>query len=102
MRPGGTGTRRWWTAGVALLATLTLLALQGAALAAAGDAAGGTGHGRSARFATFNASLNRAVEGELVADLSTPDDTQAQAVAEVIQRVRPDVLLINEFDFDAE
>jgi hypothetical protein len=51
------------------------------------------------RVATFNASLNRAAEGELVADLSTPDDAQAAAVAEVIQRIRPDILLINEFDY---
>jgi endonuclease/exonuclease/phosphatase family metal-dependent hydrolase len=50
------------------------------------------------RVATFNASLNRAAEGELVADLSTPDDPQAREVAEVVQRVRPDVLLVNEFD----
>jgi endonuclease/exonuclease/phosphatase family metal-dependent hydrolase len=50
------------------------------------------------RVATFNASLNRSAEGELVADLSTPDDPQAREVAEVVQRVRPDVLLINEFD----
>src|SRR5690606_17891055 len=34
-------------------------------------------------------------------DLSTPDDEQAQKVAEVIQRNRPDVLLINEFDYVA-
>jgi hypothetical protein len=92
---------RRWTAGV-LLAMLSLLAVDGAALAADSDAAGGSDGDRSARFATFNASLNRAAEGELVADLSTPDDLQAQAVAEIIQRVRPDVLLINEFDFDAE
>lgn len=52
------------------------------------------------RFATFNASLNRSAAGELAADLSTPDDAQAQAVAEIIQRTRPDVILINEFDFD--
>ncbi len=52
------------------------------------------------RIATFNASLNRAAAGELVADLSTPDDPQAREVAEVIQNVRPDVLLINEFDYD--
>lgn len=52
------------------------------------------------RFATFNASLNRNVEGQLIADLSTPGDGQVQAVAEIIQRVRPEVLLINEFDFD--
>jgi hypothetical protein len=51
------------------------------------------------RFATFNASLNRNVEGQLVADLSTPGNAQAQAVAEIIQRTRPDVLLINEFDY---
>jgi hypothetical protein len=102
MRPGCTGMRRWPIVGVVLVATLCLLALQGTALATAGDASGGSHDRRSARFATFNASLNRVAEGELVADLSTPDDVQAQAVAEVIQRVRPDVLLINEFDFDAE
>jgi 3-phytase len=88
-------------AGVALLATLTLLALQGAALAAAGEGATGGDDGRRVRFATFNASLNRAAEGQLIVDLSTPDNFQAQNAAETIQRVRPDVLLINEFDFDA-
>jgi len=51
------------------------------------------------RFATFNASLNRSFAGQLVSDLSTPDNAQAQTVAEIIQRTRPDVLLINEFDF---
>jgi len=53
----------------------------------------------SVRFATFNASLNRTIQGDLLDDLSTPDDEQAQNVAEVIQRTRPDLLLINEFDF---
>ena len=53
----------------------------------------------SVKFATFNASLNRNFEGQLVADLSTPDNVQAKTVAEIIQRTRPDVLLINEFDF---
>jgi hypothetical protein len=60
---------------------------------------------RDVRFATFNASLNRPNQGDLVAHLSNPqvDDVyrrQARNVAEVIQRARPDVLLINEFDFD--
>jgi endonuclease/exonuclease/phosphatase family metal-dependent hydrolase len=32
--------------------------------------------------------------------LKTGSDPQAKKVAEIIQRVRPDVLLINEFDFD--
>jgi hypothetical protein len=51
------------------------------------------------RFSTFNASLNRNFAGQLVADLSTPNNQQAKNVAETIQRYRPDVLLINEFDF---
>jgi hypothetical protein len=51
------------------------------------------------RFATFNASLNRFSAGQLVRDLATPNNVQARTVAEIIQRTRPDVLLINEFDF---
>jgi hypothetical protein len=53
------------------------------------------------RFATFNASLNRNSAGQALADLSAPGNAQAAAVAEIIQRVRPDVLLINEFDYYA-
>jgi 3-phytase len=57
------------------------------------------------RFATFNASLNRAAAGQLISDLSSfsttsPGTTQAKNAAETIQRIRPDVVLINEFDFD--
>ena len=51
------------------------------------------------RFATYNASLNRAAAGQLVSDLSTPDNTQARNIAEVLQRTRPDVVLLNEFDY---
>lgn len=57
------------------------------------------GNHHPVRFATFNASLNRGAAGQLVTDLSTPDNAQAREVAEVIQRNRPDVLLINEFDY---
>ncbi len=53
----------------------------------------------SIRFATFNASLNRNSAGELITDLSTPNNTQAKTVAEIIQRNNPDVLLVNEFDY---
>ncbi len=55
---------------------------------------------RSARFATFNASLNRFNEGSLIHDLSTPNNVQAKTIAEIIQRTRPHILLINEFDYD--
>jgi Endonuclease/Exonuclease/phosphatase family len=62
------------------------------------------GHG-TVRYATFNASLNRYREGQLVEELADPSirpagDRQIRTVAEIIQRVRPDVLLVNEFDFD--
>jgi hypothetical protein len=53
------------------------------------------------RFATFNASLNRFSAGDLATELAAPGSAQPDTVAEIIQRVRPDVLLINEFDFDA-
>lgn len=52
------------------------------------------------RVATYNSFLNRFGEGELIQDLSTPNDGQARAVAEIIQRANPDVILLNEFDFD--
>ena len=51
------------------------------------------------RFATFNASLNRNLAGQALEHLSSPGNAQADAVAEIIQRIRLDVLLINEFDF---
>jgi endonuclease/exonuclease/phosphatase family metal-dependent hydrolase len=52
------------------------------------------------RVATFNASLYDE-GGGLVARLAAGDDT-ARAAAAVIQRIRPDLLLLNEFDFDAD
>jgi hypothetical protein len=82
---------------VALAAVVAVTLL--AAPAASADPV--RGHRESVRFATYNASLNRGAAGQLVADLSTPGNAQAGAVAEIIQRTRPDVLLINEFDFDA-
>ncbi len=81
-------------------ATLTVLATA-AALTAVAPVAVASPPGNTVSFATFNASLNRAAAGQLVQDLSTPGNAQAANVAEVIQRERPDVLLINEFDFDA-
>jgi len=80
-----------------LFAVLIVLALA--------PAAQGTEPATQVRFATFNASLNRSNSGQLVDHLSHPlvDDVfrrQIRNVAEVIQRAHPDVLLINEFDYD--
>ncbi len=53
------------------------------------------------RIATFNVSLQRDDAGRLLADLEG-EDAQAAAVAEILQCVRPHIVLLNEFDFDAE
>jgi hypothetical protein len=60
------------------------------------------GAAEAVRFATFNASLNRFNAGDLISDLSTKDNEQGQVIAETIQRQRPEVLLLNEFDFDVD
>jgi Endonuclease/Exonuclease/phosphatase family len=84
-----------------------VLSMLGVACAVASFAAAGAAAAPEAdvRFATFNASLNRPSQGLLAAQLATPnvDDVyhqQIHNVAEVIQRIHPDVLLINEFDYD--
>jgi Endonuclease/Exonuclease/phosphatase family len=52
------------------------------------------------RVATYNTSLNRDTDGHLVRDLENGNNEQARKIAEVIQRVRPDILFLNEFDYD--
>lgn len=52
------------------------------------------------RFATYNTSLFDEYDGGLIARLERGDDN-ARKIASVIQLMRPDVLLLNEFDYDA-
>lgn len=59
----------------------------------------GNGRAQELRVATYNLSLNRNAAGDLTRDLSTGDNAQAKAVAEVIQRTNPDIVLLNEFDY---
>jgi len=90
-----------------LLAALTAAALSAVVVPAAQAApqqAGTPAHTKSVeqetvRIATYNASLNRSAAGELLSDLSTPENQQARNIAEVIQRNDPDILLLNEFDY---
>lgn len=51
------------------------------------------------RVATYNTSLYDDTEGGLVRQLQAGDD-DARRIAAVLQRVRPDVVLLNEFDYD--
>lgn len=53
------------------------------------------------RVATFNASLYSELAGGLIERLQQ-DDPAARKIAAVIQQRRPDVLLLNEFDYDAD
>ncbi len=52
------------------------------------------------RFATFNTSLFRNTQGQLIWDLQQAQNTQIKYIAEIIQRVAPDILVLQEFDYD--
>ena len=58
-------------------------------------------HETAVRVATYNVSLNRDEPGALVDDLRMGDSQQAARIAEVVQRVRPEVLLLCELDYDS-
>jgi endonuclease/exonuclease/phosphatase family metal-dependent hydrolase len=56
---------------------------------------------KTIRVATYNVALSQSSEGRLAALLRTGTNASAKRVAEVVQIVKPDVLLLNEFDYDA-
>jgi hypothetical protein len=87
------------------------LCLLGLALVAPADAAvhtipGGRGPtpppaaSGTLRIATWNVSFFRKAAGDLERELASPGSSQPQRIAAVLQRVRPDLLLLNEFDHD--
>jgi len=54
------------------------------------------------RVATYNVAMYRDAAGRLAEELASGQSRQAARLAEVIQRVRPDVLLLNEIDYDPQ
>lgn len=54
------------------------------------------------RVATYNIAMHRDRAGRLRAELETDRSEQAKKIAEVLQRVRPDVVLLNEFDYEGD
>jgi hypothetical protein len=81
-----------------LCAALATLLLSAAGLSAAPPS--------PIRFATYNVSFFRTAAGALITEMSTPAGTSTnhgniRQVAEALQRIRPDVVLLNEFDHDA-
>lgn len=55
---------------------------------------------KTIRVCTYNAALAQSSEGRLAALLRGGANSPAKRVAEVIQMIQPDVLLLNEFDYD--
>ncbi|QOW19006.1 endonuclease/exonuclease/phosphatase family protein [Lysobacter ciconiae] len=53
------------------------------------------------RVATYNVSLYSEEAGGLIRQLEG-EDAQARKIAAVLQRIRPDVVLLNEFDYDPD
>ena len=58
-----------------------------------------SGTSEPTRFATFNIAMGLESEGELYTRLTSGQDEALKKVAAIIQQVRPDVLLLNEFDY---
>lgn len=52
------------------------------------------------RIATFNTALSRDKEAALHTAFATGQDAKAKLVAEVLQRTRPDIVLLQEIDYD--
>jgi len=64
---------------------------------------------QSVRIATYNTSMNLCLPGGdgcqaggLVDQLTSNDSAQPRQIAEQLQRVRPEIVLLNEFNYDAE
>ena len=91
------GRSRAYTASLTLIMT-SVMALGGVGQSRAETMAANAE--KTIRVATFNAALNRPKAGELAKELQTGQSVQAQRVAEIIQRVAPDVLVLQEFDWD--
>lgn len=58
------------------------------------------GEAETVRFATFNLALNRPESGALLAELRGGGSENAKKLAEIIQRTKVDVILLNELDRD--
>ncbi len=53
------------------------------------------------RFASYNTALSRSHSGALLGALKSGKDKQVFATIALLQEVRPDIILLNEVDFDA-
>ena len=61
---------------------------------------GGCEPAPSVRIATFNIAMGLEEPGQLGQALASGNDPRLQQVAAILQEVRPDIVLLNEFDYD--
>jgi len=54
------------------------------------------------RFATFNVAFDRPLPGQIYTEMAGGGQQQIRNVAEILQRTRPDVILLTEFDHDGD
>ena len=92
-------TRSWMIA-VILLISSNLLLLQRDLHAQIPNQINGRATGGSIRIATFNASLYGKEAGQVLARLRGGKNQQAIQLAAIVQSIRPDILLVNEIDYD--
>ena len=93
--------RRSWACAVGVTAAIFLAACVRVSVHGDPEAwAEGMGMVPHLRVATYNTSLYDDADGGLIRRLEA-GDAHAGKIAAVLQRVRPDVVLLNEFDFDA-
>ena len=52
------------------------------------------------RVASFNVAMGMAEQGQLSKALARSDDARLLQLAEILHRVQPDIVLLNEFDYD--
>ena len=91
-----------WAAALRLAALGALVAAVTACAAPRGPMHASLGKPDGAlRVATFNIGLSRPAPGELAEHLRAGGGPRVDAVAEILQRVRPDIVLLNEIDYGA-
>jgi endonuclease/exonuclease/phosphatase family metal-dependent hydrolase len=95
-----TQRRSWRAALPCLLAGSLLVSACDAERAAAPPAPAAATPQPTLRLATFNVAMGMDTAGELARALQRQDHPRLRKVAEILQRVRPDILLLNEFDYD--
>ncbi len=84
--------------GFVILLLASILALP---VPSSGDQPAGV-ENASLRIATYNVSLYGKKSGEIADRLKSGMDSQARSIAAIVQTVRPDILLLNEIDYEPD